>query len=410
MTVARLLLAVVAVALSALPPAAFAAGAEGAVAGNRPPASPMTVAPATAAGIASSASATAGASADAIAAGLAEPPYHPDAIPESQYRDRTGEPQGSADSDSELTSGNSTLPEYFLAIYSGSTTGSYFSVATTICDVMELRFLEHRVRCVPLRSQGVGSNRRLMREGRAQVVLVQSDTNWMAANGTEPIAAARSVASVHDEAGLLVVRGDSRIDAAPDLRGKRVNIGPDGSATQRLWQDFLNANDVSEQDLGTVYKVEQDYNLLGLCEDFIDAYGLWIGHPTPTVAETLQVCPSRLVGMGGRGAERLIAERPYLYPQVVPAGTYAGQAEDLQTYGFKAVLMADRRADPHVIYWLTRTLVEDIDELRRRNPILGSLSAEDMVMRGNFLPFHEGAARYWRERGVLPPETPQGGS
>lgn len=321
------------------------------------------------------------------------PAYHPDAIPESQIR---GNPT------QVLTSGGSTQPEYFLAIYSGSTLGSYFSVANTICDVMATRFEEHRVRCVPLRSQGVSGNRELMRQGRAQVILVQSDTSWMAANGIEPIPTARSVASVHDEAGLLVVRRDSGINGPADLRNRRVNVGPAGSATRALWDDFLAANDIAPADLAAVYQVAQDYNMLGICDNYLDAYGLWIGHPTPTMVETLTACDARAVGMASPGADRLVAEKPFFFPQTVPAGTYPGQETDLHTYGFKAVLLADARAHPHVIYWLTRVLTEEVDQLRRRNPILGALDPEAMFHKGNFLPFHDGARKFWEEKGHVP--------
>src|SRR3546814_3544191 len=92
----------------------------------------------------------------------------------------------------------------------------------------------------------------------------------------------------------------------------------------------------------------------GICNGYVDAYGLWIGHPTPTIAETLASCDVELVGMAGSGADRLLAEKPYYYRQVVPAGTYEGQARDLPTYGLKAVLVADRRADPYIVYWLDR--------------------------------------------------------
>src|SRR3546814_1379649 len=49
----------------------------------------------------------------------------------------------------------------------------------------------------------------------------------------------------------------------------------------------------------------------GICNGYVDAYGLWIGHPTPTIAETLASCDVELVGMAGSGADRLLAEKPY---------------------------------------------------------------------------------------------------
>lgn len=327
---------------------------------------------------------------------LAEAEYKPDAIPHGQYMKTA--PGG-------LSSSGSVLPEYFLAIYSGGTSGSYFQVATTICEVMALRFTEHRIRCVPLRSQGVASNRELMRQGRAQVMLVQSDTNWQAATGVEPIPSARSVASLHNEAGLLVVRRDARISKPEDLRGKRLSVGTEGSAARTLWVDLLESIGLGETDFEVLYSLAQEYNAEGVCGDHIDAFGLWIGHPTSVITNALTTCDVDLVGLSGSWQADLLARKPYYYPQTIPAGTYPGQDRDIETYGLKGVLVADRRADPYVVYWLTRVLVEDVELLRERNPILKSLDPEQMVNQANFLPFHDGAERYWREQGGLLPPT-----
>lgn len=329
------------------------------------------------------------------------PEYKPDAIPHAQYQ--TPPNYGDQSGSRALMSDGSRLPEYFLAIYSGSTAGSYFQVATTICDVMQERFEEHRIRCVPLRSQGVASNRELMRQGRAQVILVQSDTNWRAAQGDEPIPSGRSVAALHDEAGLLVARRDANVRGPADLRGKRISAGTEGSAARVLWVDLLTSMGMTQKDFEVVYSLGQEYNTEGVCDNYIDAFGLWIGHPSTLISRTQANCAVTLAGMAGSGAEKMLVEKPYYFRQKVPAGTYKGQVDDIDTYGLKAVLVADSRAEPHIVYWLTRTLAEDIEELQARNPILGSLDAEAMFANGNFLPFHDGAARYWREAGRLQP-------
>src|SRR5690606_6746590 len=91
------------------------------------------------------------------------PPFQPDGVPPRQFI------SGDA---------NCTVPtEYFVAIFGGSTQGVCYYAASAICNAMRRRFDEHRIRCVPLRSQGAGSNRTLMNLGRAQMAIVQSDTN-----------------------------------------------------------------------------------------------------------------------------------------------------------------------------------------------------------------------------------------
>ena len=322
--------------------------------------------------------------------------YKPDAIPLSLYRKKSLVEDGLANfsSGDEITGNGSHEKSYYAAIYSGSTSGVYFQVAATICDMMLRTYKRHRIHCVPLRSQGVGSNIRLMAEGRVQLALVQSNNNWEAFKGIHPIPGARSVMSLHDEMGLLVVRADSGINSIADLKGKRINIGPEGSATRALWLEILKQYGLGPNDLKTVYSVAQDYNRLGICEDYIDAYGLWIGHPASLIEESLD-CNAKVVGMGGPLTQKLVEANHYFFDQVLPAKTYAGQEQDIDSYGFKASLIAYTPADPYVVYWITRIVHENIELIKAENPTFRSVNADDLFKKGNFLPFHPGAACYW---------------
>lgn len=322
--------------------------------------------------------------------------YEPDAIPLSQYRRQLDDSASLVSfSEYDIASDGETRPSYYAAIYSGSTGGAYFKVAAAICDMMRRTYERHRVRCVPLRSQGVGSNIQLMNEGRVQMALVQSNNNWEAQEGINPIPGARSVMSLHDEMGLLIVRRDSDIESLADLHGKRINIGPEGSASRELWLELLEQNEIDLDDFETIYSVAQDYNRQGICDDYIDAFGLWIGHPVPVIEESL-ACDSKVVGMGGELTRELVEQHPYYFNQVLPAGTYSNQNEAVDSYGFKASLIAYEPADPYVVYWVTRTIHENIETLRAEYPTFRSTTAEDLAEKGNFLPFHRGAACYWQ--------------
>ncbi|WP_336083965.1 TAXI family TRAP transporter solute-binding subunit [Thalassospira sp. CH_XMU1448-2] len=322
--------------------------------------------------------------------------YKPDAIPLSQYRRNSLVEDGFANfsNNAEITGNGSREKSYYAAIYSGSTNGVYFQVAATICDMMKRTYKRHRIHCVPLRSQGVGSNIRLMKEGRVQLALVQSNNNWEAFKDINPIPGAQSVMSLHDEMGLLVVRKDSGIHSVADLKGKRINIGPEGSATRELWLELLKQYGIAQDDLETVYNVAQDYNRLGICENYIDAYGLWIGHPASLIEESLD-CDAEVVGMGGPLTQKLVEANNYFFNQVLPARTYAGQEADIESYGFKASLIAYEPADPYVVYWITRIIHENIEQLKAENPTFRSVNGDDLFKKGNFLTFHKGAACYW---------------
>jgi TRAP transporter TAXI family solute receptor len=321
-------------------------------------------------------------------------PYAPDAVPRNEY--------GLSEAmEARALAQRATENKRFLAIYSGSTSGSYYHVASALCRIMEMTVDRHGIRCTPLRSQGVRSNVALMQDGRAQMIIVQSDTNLFAADNSAPIAGGRSVMSLHDEMGVLVATDSSGIDKPADLRGKRVNIGEAGGAARKLWEAFLGAQNMSVSELGDVIAAPQSFNRDGICDGRIDAFGLWIGHPAPIIDYVLENCGTHLVSMWNDDMQRLIDAKPYYYRQILPAGTYKKQTADLAAFGIKASLVAYEPLDPEISYWLVRSVVENIDLLKSLHPALANLSVDRMFTEGNFLPFHDGAARYWKERGML---------
>lgn len=315
----------------------------------------------------------------------AEPPFRPDGIPPKQYSYDPARPN--------------TPKQYFLTIYSGSTKGVYYYVASAICETMRARYAEHRIHCAPFRSQGVASNRSLMSGGRAQLAIVQSDTNYFAASGEAPIPGARSVVSLHDEMGVLIVGKRAQIATPHDLAGKRVNLGPENSAARALWLEYLTTLGMKESDLRESVAFPQDLNYQGVCGNYIDAFGLWSGHPVSALEDAIERCGVKLVGMWQPELEKLLAERKYYFRSELPANVYPGQDKPLLSYGIKASLIAHEQTDPYIVYWLTRVLIEDVGLLRTQHPALTRLDPKEMFARGNFLPMHEGAQRYWQEIG-----------
>ncbi len=320
--------------------------------------------------------------------------YKPDAIPRSQYMEVLG-----GDALQPSTVGRAR--DYFVAIYSGSTIGVYYYVASAICRAMEKNFEKHRIHCVPLRSLGVASNVSLMEQGRAQFIIVQSDTNYYASKGQIDLPGGHSVMSLHNELGAMAVGKESGIQGPADLRGKRVNLGSEGTASRALWMEFLAAQGLTIKDLEQAFSVTQEYNVMGLCGGYIDAFGLWIGHPAAPFRDATETCGARIVGMASPGTDKLLAERTFYFHGEIPANTYPGQEAPVPSYGFKASLIAYAPVDPYLVYWVTRSIVEEIQTFRSAHPSLGAVKPREMFEQGNFLPFHPGAARYWREIGWL---------
>lgn len=314
-------------------------------------------------------------------------PFQPDGVPAGQL--------------TLATPGPNAKSEYFLTIFGGSTLGVYYYVASAICKAVNARFEEHRIHCAPLRSQGAGSNRELMRNGRAQMAIVQTDINYVAATGSAPMPGARSVVSLHNEVGLLVVSPQSGITHPLDLRNQRVNLASPKSGANGLWNEYLAGLNLDYKDFKEARQFAQDLSFEGLCTNVIDAFGVWSGHPSRALQQTMQQCQAQLVGMWDPKLQSWLNCYPYYFRAELPANVYKGQPKALESYAIKASLIAHEQTLPHIVYWVTRVLMEDVDGLSRLHPTLAHLNGREMAGLGNFLPFHEGAQKYWTESGLL---------
>ena len=131
--------------------------------------------------------------------------------------------------------------------------------------------------------------------------------------------------------------------------------------------------------------------------------GAWImaGIPNAAVTEMLSTAGGKLVNLDESLIDTLKAEYPWYGAYTIPAGTYPGQDNDVLTSAIKITVCTDARVDDDVIYDLTKTFWENFEELQETQAPLKKVKLEEAVTDLAGLPIHEGAARYYREIGLL---------
>ena len=101
----------------------------------------------------------------------------------------------------------------------------------------------------------------------------------------------------------------------------------------------------------------------------------------------------------GEAVDLLIATWPFYSRAVIPGGTYRANSQPVPSFGLRTTLVAAERLPAERVYGIVRSLFERLDELRGQHPVLAMLEPKSMISEGVTLPLHEGALRYYRERG-----------
>ena len=239
--------------------------------------------------------------------------------------------------------------------------------------------------------------------GNYQLATVQSDVMAYAAAGTRSfetegaLDSFRVIGGLYAEA-LQLVTMDPEIKSVADLKGKKVSIGAAGSGVYFNAIDVLEAAGLTEADIIPQYQSFGD-SADALKDRKIDAAFIVAGAPTPAIQELCTSATAYLVPIDGDIADKLMAASPYYTSYKIPAGTYNGQAADVTTVTVKATLIVSTDADEEAVYNVTKAIFDNIDAITAAHAKGAELSLENATS-GMTAPFHAGAAKYFKEKGI----------
>jgi uncharacterized protein len=66
-----------------------------------------------------------------------------------------------------------------------------------------------------------------------------------------------------------------------------------------------------------------------------------------------------------------------------------------------ATVVASSKAPPEMVYQVVKAVFDNFDEFKKLHPALAALKPENMIADGLSAPLHEGAAKFYKEKGWL---------
>lgn len=306
----------------------------------------------------------------------------------------------------------------FFRIGTGSTAGTYYPVGALIAAAISnppgSRPCESGGSCgVPgliaaaTASQGSVANVEAVAAGRLESALAQSDiVSW--ANSGEQLFAGRDagpkvavVANLYPESVHLVVRKASGIASVADLKGHRVSLDTPGSGTRINAQLILDAFGVRESELNKI-EVPPDRAIQLLLDDQLDAFFLVAGYPAAAVSELAEAGRITLLPLSGLPAMVLLAHNGFFAVDHIPAGTYRG-INEIDTLSVGAQFVVGWQADADQVYAITKALWHPNNRgVLDSGHVKGRLIHQGGALNGVRADLlHPGAARYYREVGLL---------
>ena len=295
----------------------------------------------------------------------------------------------------------------FMTIGTGGVTGVYYAAGGAICRLVNKDRAKHNIRCSVESTGGSVFNVNTIKAGELDMGFVQSDVQFNGLKGVNQFKESgaypdmRAVFSVHPEPFTVVARKEANVAKFADFKGKRFNVGNPGSGTRASMDELLGALGWKSSDFSLASELKADEHGPALCDGKIDGFFYAVGHPSANIQDPTTTCSAKLVSLTGPAIDKLIAGKPYYAKATIPGGLYPNNPQPTETYGVLATVVASSKTPTETVYQVVKAVFDNFEEFKKLHPALTNLSPEDMVKNGLSAPLHEGAARYYKEKGWL---------
>ena len=306
-----------------------------------------------------------------------------------------------------LISEESFAATRYVSIGTGAITGVYYPAGGAICRLVNRGRKEHGIRCSVESTGGSVSNLNAIRNGAIDFGIVQSDWQYHAYNGSgffadqKPFKELRSVMSLYTETFSIAVTEKSKIKDLDGIIGKRINFGPEGSGVHATMNVLMQVKGWTRKNFSTITYLQPSEQPRALCDGKIDVMVYVAGNPNGVLQEATQTCKVKIIPIDKAAITKLIAKNPFYVRAVIPGGMYAGNTNDVTSFGVKSTIVTSDKQSVDVVYNMVKAVMENFDNFKTLHPVFSNLKKKNMIRDGNSAPIHPGAARYFRETKML---------
>jgi len=291
-------------------------------------------------------------------------------------------------------------------VFGGGPAGGTFQVVANAIQVYKPIKAMAGFKVQAQSSAGSVENLRKTDAGRQHMSVVYSGHVYLGRNGrmkndTTKYENVMAVAWLYGAPAQLIVRADSGIKSTKDLVGKKVGVGNAGSGAFANCELFFTH-------MGVWDKIERNamgYNdaAQAFGNNQLDAFWLFTAFPSGAVMMAAQTNDIAMVDLDADAkATDFYKEYPYFAKLTVPANTYKGVDYDVPSFQDSALWVANKDVSADAVYQMLSAIFtkEGLAHMLEQKSTFKNMSIKNGPT-GIVTPFHPGAEKFWKEKGVL---------
>lgn len=305
-----------------------------------------------------------------------------------------------------LAAGASLLPataqaQQFINILTGGTSGVYYPLGVALGKIYGEKI--PGVKTQVQSTKASVENLNLLQRGRGELALALGDSVKFAWEGNAEVGfpakldKLRGVAAVYPNYIQIVASQSSGIKTFADLKGKSLSVGAAKSGTEVNAREVFQAMGMSYADLAKTEYLPFGESVELIKNRQLDATLQSAGLGVASIRDLATSLPINVVAVPADAVAKIGA--PYV-AATIPAGTYPGQTADVPTAAVVNFLVTHDGVPEETVYQMTKQLFENLDQMVAAHKAASAIKLEDATA-GMPVPLHPGAARYYKEKGLI---------
>jgi TRAP transporter TAXI family solute receptor len=285
-----------------------------------------------------------------------------------------------------------------LKMMTGPQGGSWIPLGGQLKDLWEKAIPGLTVQSVP----GAGiANVRGIEEAKSDLGFGNSISTVDAIAGKAPFnkphANVCNVATLYPQYFQFAVLANAGINTIADMKGKSITTQQRGNTGELITKQLLEVNGVTYNDVKVSFVGYTD-SVTQMQDGHAVAFGLNTQIPAGAIMDLASARDIKILDLSD-SIEKMRKLNPGYQLITIPKGTYPKQDKDIKVIGFFTHVVASCKLPADTVYTMTKTIADNTKTLATIAKDIGSLTPKDMAADIG-VPFHPGAAKFYKEKGV----------
>jgi TRAP transporter TAXI family solute receptor len=291
--------------------------------------------------------------------------------------------------------------QQFINILTGGTSGVYYPMGVAIGKIYGEKI--PGVKTQVQATKASVENLNLIEQGRGELAFTLGDSLKAAVEGDAEagfktkLTKLRTIGAIYPNYIQIVATAESGIKTLADLKGKTLSVGAPKSGTELNSRAILAAAGMSYKDLGKVEYLPFAESVDLMKNRQLDATLQSAGLGVASLKDLSSSTQINVVAVPKATVDKI---GPPFVSVVIPANTYTGQKEDVQTAAVINYLVTSSAVSDDLAYKMTKLVYESLPELEKAHAAGKGIKLENAAA-GSPAPLHPGAIKYYKENGLI---------